>query len=146
MKSGESLRRLLPGIWLGLLAALALVVMPAAFRVLGAPTAGSLARAVFAIEAPLSLAFGAVLLIIERRAAFVRHEGAGASQFSAELVLVLGALFCTVAGYYALQPMLESARAGAQGGLSFGQLHAIGTIFFAAKGLLVLALAWKATR
>ena len=146
MKSGESLRRLLPGIWLGLLAALALVVMPVAFRVLGAPTAGSLARAVFAIEAPVSLAFGAVLLMVERRAAFVRHETAGASQFSIEMVLVLGALFCTVAGYYALQPMLESARAGVQGGPSFGQLHAIGTVFFAVKGLLVLALAWKAAR
>ena len=60
----------------------------------------------------------------------------------ANLVLLLGTLFCTVAGYFALQPMLAAARAG-QGTVSFMALHAVSSGLFALKGLLVLALAWR---
>ena len=146
MKGGDLLRRLLPGVWLGLLAAIAFVAMPAAFAVLDRASAGALARQVFAIEAPLSLAFGALLLIVERRFALDRHQAAGSSQFSVEMMLTLAALFCTVAGYYGLQPMMETARAGGSAALGFGQLHALSTVFFGAKGLAVLALAWRAAR
>jgi hypothetical protein len=52
-------------------------------------------------------------------------------------------VFCTVAGYFALQPMMAAARAG-EGPLSFGQLHAVSAAFYAVKLLLVLALAWRA--
>jgi hypothetical protein len=38
--------------------------------------------------------------------------------------------------------MMEAARAG-QGAWSFGALHAVSSGFFALKGLLVLALAWR---
>jgi len=58
------------------------------------------------------------------------------------MALALGTVFCTVAGYFAVQPMMTAARAG-QGALSFGQLHAVSAVFFVAKGLLVLALAWR---
>ena len=44
----------------------------------------------------------------------------------ADTMLALGALFCTVAGYFALQPMMADARAG-RGALGFGALHAIST-------------------
>ena len=59
------------------------------------------------------------------------------------MILALGTVFCTVAGYFALQPMMAAARAG-QGPLSFGQLHAVSAAFYGAKVLLVLALAWRA--
>jgi len=59
------------------------------------------------------------------------------------MMLALGALFCTVAGYFALQPMMAAARAG-QGPLSFGQLHAVSAVFYGLKLLLVLVLAWRA--
>jgi hypothetical protein len=42
--------------------------------------------------------------------------------------------------------MMEQARAGAATPLTFLQLHAISLAFFGVKGLLVLALAWRATR
>ena len=58
------------------------------------------------------------------------------------MLLALGALFCTVAGYYAIQPMMAAARAG-QGAWSFGALHGASSVFFGLKGLLVLALAWR---
>jgi hypothetical protein len=64
--------------------------------------------------------------------------------FSANLMLILGTLFCTVAGYFAVQPMMEAARAG-QGSVSFGALHAVSSSFFVLKGLLVLTLAWRLT-
>ena len=63
---------------------------------------------------------------------------------SAETLLLLGTLFCTVAGYFAVQPLMAAARAG-QGGLSFGLLHAVSGGFYALKTLLVIALAWRAS-
>ena len=140
----ERLRRLLPGLWLGLLLTIVLATT-AASGVLDKPGFGTLARALFAREAPLSLALGMVLLMAERRAALIRHETAGATQFSAEMLLAVGALFCTVCGYYALEPLMEQARVGASA-LTFLQWHAISLAFFGVKGLLVLALAWQAAR
>ena len=146
MKFSESLRRLLPGIWFGVLLAIALIATPAASGTLDKASFGAVARAIFAREAPTSLVFGVLVLVIERRDALARHMATGASQFSVEMMLAVGALFCTVAGYYGLEPMMELARSGAATSLTFMQLHAISLAFFGVKGLLVLALAWKATR
>jgi hypothetical protein len=66
------------------------------------------------------------------------------SVFSTDLMLVLGTLFCTVAGYFALLPMMEAARAG-RGSVSFGTLHLISAAFYGLKTLLVAALAWRLT-
>ena len=59
------------------------------------------------------------------------------------MVLALGAVFCTVLGYFAVQTQMPAARLG-QGALSFGQLHAVSALFFGVKGVLVLSLAWRA--
>ena len=83
---------------------------------------------------------------VERRRARDRAEaGEGGSQLTTDMLLALGALFCTVAGYYAVLPMMEAARAG-QASVSFATLHIVSTGFFTLKGLLVLALAWRLTR
>jgi hypothetical protein len=142
----ELLRRFLPGVWLGVLAAIAGVAMPSAFAALDRAAAGQLARVVFEREAMLSLAFGVLVLIAERRAGVDLHESTGASQFTSGMMLALGAIFCTVAGFYGLQPMMEAARAGQATALTFGQLHLASLAFFAAKALMVMALAWKALR
>ena len=146
MKFSESLRRVLPGIWFGVLLAIALVATPAASMSLDKASFGAMARAIFAREAPTSLILGMLLLVIERRDALARHLATGVSQFSTEMVLAIVALFCTVAGYYGVEPMMEQARSGAASSLTFLQLHAISLAFFGAKGLAVLALACKATR
>ncbi len=142
----ESLRRLLPGVWFGLLLAIALIATPAASNALDKASFGAIARAIFAREAPTSLVFGVLILVIERRDALARHLATGVSQFSTEMTLAITALFCTVAGYYGLEPMMEQARLGGGTGLSFMQLHAISLAFFGVKALAVLALAWKAAR
>jgi hypothetical protein len=146
MKFTESLRRLLPGLWFGVLLAIALIATPAASNSLDKASFGAVARAIFAREAPTSLVFGVLILVIERRDALARHMATGVTQFSSEMLLAAGALFCTVAGYYGLLPAMEQARLGGPTQLTFLQLHALSLAFFGLKALLVLALTWKATR
>jgi len=142
---GEHLRRLLPGLWAGVLLCIAAIAAPAVFAQLERADAGRVVGRIFVQEAWLSLALGALLLVIERARAQRAAEAGTGSILSTEMLLVLGAVFCTVAGYFALQPMMPAARAG-QGPLSFGQLHALSSAFYAVKVLLLLALAWRAAR
>jgi len=108
--------------------------------------AGRVAGRMFAVEAPASLVLAMLVFLLERRRARDRAEaGEGGSQLTTNMLLALGALFCTVAGYYAVLPMMEAARAG-QASPSFATLHIVSTGFFTLKGLLVLALAWRLTR
>ena len=138
-------RRLLPALWLGVLVGVALIATPAPFATLSTADAGRVVRRVFAVEAPVSLVLGVVLLLLERRAGLARHEATGESQFTTDMLLVLGALFCTVFGHYGLQPLFDEARAGG-GPIGFGRLHALSTGVFGLKGVLVAALAWRAAR
>lgn len=132
-------RALIAGLWAGMLLAVALIATPAPFATLPTADAGRVVARVLATEAAVSLAVAIVLILLERRLA---RDGRPA--MSAELLLVLGALFATVLGYYGLQPMMAAARAG-QGAWSFGALHAASTALFGVKALLVLSLAWRAT-
>lgn len=136
---------LLAGLWAGLLICIGLIGAPAGFAVLVAADAGRVAGRMFAQEATLSLALAIVLFLVERtRARRAADAGAG-SVLNVNMLLLLGTLFCTVAGYFALQPMLAAARAG-QGVWSFGALHAASAAFYGLKAVLVVALAWRLTR
>jgi hypothetical protein len=130
----ERLRRLLPAVWAGGLLCVAFIAAPAPFAMLAVADAGRVVGRIFAHEAATSLVLALLVVLTERR-----------NGFNTNVMLALGAMFCTVAGYYALLPVMQAARAG-QGALSAGQLHAISVALFAVKGLLVLALAWRATR
>jgi Domain of unknown function (DUF4149) len=143
--AAERVRLLLPGLWAGMLLCIALVATPAPFALLSSADAGRVVGRIFAQEGYASLVLGVLLLVLERmRARHLADAGQG-SQFSAGMVLALTALFCTVLGYFALQPLMPAARMG-QGPLSFGQLHAVSLAFFAAKILAVLALTWRAAQ
>lgn len=136
------LAALLAALWAGAVLTLAAVAAPAVFAVAARSDAGRIVGKMFAAEANLGLVIGIVLVVLIRaqaRHAALRGRG---PQFSLNLVLVLGALFCTVLGYHALQPMMAAARVG-QGVLSFGALHAISAAFFGLKGLLMLVLSWR---
>ncbi len=138
----DRLRRLLPAVWLGLIAGVAGMATPAPFALLSQADAGRVVARVLANEAWLAIALGLAVFMLERRAAR-QARASEASLFSTGMVLALGTLFCTLAGYFAVQPMLAQARAG-QHALSFGQLHAVSLAFFALKAALVAALAWRA--
>ncbi|NYG35230.1 DUF4149 domain-containing protein [Sphaerotilus montanus] len=135
-------RTVLAALWLGLVATLAAVAAPVLFAGLERADAGRLAGNMFRIEAYAALGLAAALFLIERRLASGRMRAGQGSVLSINLLLVLGALFCTVLGYFALQPMMEAARAG-QGLLSFGALHGISSVMFVLKGLLLLVLVWR---
>ncbi|MFG6415105.1 DUF4149 domain-containing protein [Roseateles sp. DC23W] len=140
------LQALLAALWGGLLLCIAFVATPSAFAVLERAQAGAYVARVFALEAQISLALGLVLVLIERRLTRDTSEAGGASEaFSARLMLPLVAIFCTVAGYYGLQPMMADAKAGT-GVASFAALHGASLAFFGVKGLVVLALAWVTQR
>lgn len=135
-------RTVLAALWLGLVVTLAAVAAPVLFAGLERADAGRLAGNMFRIEAYAALGLAAALFLIELRLASGRMRAGQGSVLSINLLLVLGALFCTVLGYFALQPMMEAARAG-QGRLSFGALHGISSVMFVLKGLLLLVLVWR---
>ncbi len=140
----QRLRKLLAGLWAGLLVGLGAVGAPAGFAVTTVEIAGRAAGRMFAIEAYVSLAVAMLLLLLTRRAVPTDPDQPPVPSLNTDLLLLLGTLFCTIVGYFVLQPMMVAARAG-EGSLSFGALHGLSAGFFALKGLLVLVLAWRLT-
>lgn len=118
-----------------MLLCLGTLATPAPFALLPREVAGRVAGRMLAGEAYASLVLTVMFVLIERRLR-------GAVRPSAEMLLAFGALFCTVAGYFAVLPMMEAARAG-QGPWPFAVLHAVSNGFFVLKGVLVLVLAWR---
>jgi hypothetical protein len=130
----------LAGVWCGLIAAVGLVAAPLLFATLPRGEAGRVASRLFAVDAALGLGSGVVLLVLALNDA-KRNVAAGGSRFSAEMVLVLAALFCIVAGHYAIEPMLAAAGRGE--GPSFAVLHGVASAFFVLKFVAVAELAWR---
>ena len=130
--------------WTGVIAALGALVAPALFATLPSAQAGAIAGRLFAAEADGAIAIGLLWVVAERVRARSPAFARRGSVFSVEFGLALGIVFCTVAGYYAVLPMMEAARAGT-GRIPFGALHAISGSFFVLKGVLFLALAWRST-
>jgi hypothetical protein len=143
--AAERARRLLPGLWAGVLLCVALMAAPAPFATLAPQEAGRVVARLFAQEAYLSLGLSVAVLLLERRRATAAAVARVGTRFSLPMVLALVALFCTVAGYFGLQPMLAAARAG-QGAWTFGQLHAVSLGLFAIKMVAVVTLAWRVAR
>jgi len=133
---------LLAALWGGLLLCVAVVAAPSAFAVLERAQAGLVVARLFALEANVSMAAALLLILIERR---LNSAALNSAALSANVLLPAGALFCTVAGYFALQPMMAAAKMG-QGNLSFLTLHAISFGFYGLKTVLVLVLAWRTSK
>jgi hypothetical protein len=142
LMSVPRLRSWLAGLWAGMLITVAGVAAPSAFAVLERAQAGRYVGRVFSVEAYASLVAAVLLILLERRRAAMLADAGEGSRFSLNLGLVLAALFCTVAGYFAVQPLMEQARAG-QAAISFATLHGVSTGFFALKTLAVMTLAWR---
>ncbi|MEQ1682665.1 MAG: DUF4149 domain-containing protein [Burkholderiaceae bacterium] len=140
--SGARFSAVVAGLWAGVLLCIAALAAPSAFATLVSADAGRFVARVLTQEAYASLAVALLLFALERQRSAQRAASGSGSVFSANMVLLLGTLFCTVAGHFAVQPMMAAARAG-QGAWSFGALHAVSGGLFALKCLLVLALAWR---
>lgn len=136
----------LAGLWAGLIVGVGAISAPSLFSVLERAQAGQGAGRIFAVEAKVSLALAIILFALERRRVrdLAEAEG-GSASMTVQLLLVLGALFLTVFGQFALHPMIEAAKVGQSTPLSFGALHGISAGMFWLKGLLVMVLAWRLT-
>lgn len=145
MRPVDRLRRSLPALWAGALLAVGGMAAPAAFALLTRADAGRLVGRLFELEAWSGLALGAALLLLERRHARALADAGAGSVLSTNLLLLLAALFCTVAGHFALLPMMDQARSG-RGPLSYAMLHGISALLFVLKTSLVLLLAWRVQR
>ena len=134
------------GLWAGAVLAVGGIAAPALFSVLDTKLAGQGAGRIFAIEAKVSLFLAIVLFIIERqRVRQAAEQDQNGSAMSANLLLVLTALFLTVFGQFALHPMIEAAKAGEPTRLSFGALHGISASLYWLKAVLLLVLSWRLT-
>ena len=123
-----------------------LIGAPAGFAITSLPEiAGRIAARMFMQEAYLSVGISAMLFLMLRKMARLAAKAGAGSVFDANMLLVLGALFCTVAGYFVLQPMMDAVRAG-RGDVSFATLHGISAGFYLLKSVLVSLLAWRLTR
>lgn len=136
----------LAGVWAGMVIAVGGLAAPGLFMVLEREMAGKGAGRIFTLEAKVSLAFAILIFVIERRR--VRDlidQGVKTSAMTANLLLVLGALFLTIFGEFVLHPMIQAAKAGQPTALSFGALHGISAILFWVRAVLVASLAWRLT-
>jgi len=134
----------LAGAWAGLMAGVGFVAAPTLFATLSRTDAGQAAALLFKVDATIGIVVGAVLLVLSLRLARADSAHGVSSRFSTEMLLVLVALFAIVAGHYAIQPMIESARRG-EGGPSFAVLHGVASAFFVVKFVAVAILAWRLT-
>lgn len=136
----------LAGLWVGSVLAVGGVAAPALFSVMSTQQAGLGAGRIFAIEANVSLFFAIVMFVLERqRVRSVTEQGGQAAAMSANLLLVLGALFLTVLGQFALHPMIEAAKSGQPTRLSFGALHGLSAAMYWVKAVALLSLSWRLT-
>ena len=134
----------LAGLWAGLLVGVGAVSAPSLFEVLDRASAGAGAGQIFSVEARISLGLAIMIFLIERRRVRDEAERTGAQQvMTAHLLLVLGALFLTVFGQFALHPMMAAAKAGQPTALSFGTMHGISAVMYWFKAVLVMVLAWR---
>jgi hypothetical protein len=139
---GLRVAAVLSGIWAGLLIGIGAIGTPAAFALVAPEVAGRIAGHMFVREAYLSLFVALVLLVMLRPHAQDEAEAGRGSVLNTDMLLVFGAAFCTVLGYFAIQPMMPAARSG-QGPLSFGALHGISFGLYGLKGLIAIALTWR---
>ncbi len=132
------IQSLLAALWGGFLLCVAGAAAPGAFAVLERPAAIQYVGWLFEREAQVALGTALLLMVLDRRRA--RDEGGQGA--TAAFLLPAGALLCTVIGYYVIVPQMEAAR----GTPLAMQLHGASMLFFAAKTLMVLALAWRLSR
>lgn len=129
---------LLAALWGGFLLCVAGVAAPAAFAALERAGAIDYVRRLFELEAQVALAAGIVLMMMDRR--IVRDSARQGA--TTEFLLPAAALFCTVVGYYVIQPQMEAAM----GTPMAMKLHFASMAFFLVKTITVLTLAWRLSR
>ncbi|MBJ7312994.1 DUF4149 domain-containing protein [Rugamonas sp. CCM 8940] len=133
-------RLLLATLWAGSLWTVGYLAAPTLFATLSDRVlAGTIAASLFRVEALLSLACGAALLLL-----LWLGKDFSAARRRTLLLIVLAMLACTLASHFGLQPLMAELRAaaGPAGVMEsaakgrFGMLHGISSCIFLVQSLL----------
>lgn len=127
-----AVRRVIPGLWAGILCAVGYLAAPVLFAVLESrATAGLLAGKMFTVATLCSLGLAGVFLLATRR-------GSGAWRHRVLAVLAAGLL---AVNEWGLRPVMEAARlADGTPGPGFGALHGLSAVLWLAATALVIWL------
>jgi len=143
------LRRLVTALWAGSLWTTGYLVAPTLFATLADRLqAGTIAGNVFRTEAWVSLACGAILLLLlsaspvdESEHGIMRKVRSSRSKTA---IIIAAMLLCTAVSHFGLQPVMAALR---NGGLAdeaarneFGVLHAVSSGIFLVQSLLAVWL------
>lgn len=140
-------RVLIATVWTGSLWTVGYLVAPTLFATLtNKALAGTIAGAMFRIEAWLSIGCAILLILLQE----LQAKG-DVRQRRICLGLIGTMLGCTLLGYFALHPFMDALRAGAgPDGVMvsaarerFGMLHGISSAFYLLESLLAMVLAIK---
>lgn len=141
-------RLLIATLWIGSLWTVGYVVAPTLFATLSDRVlAGTIAGSLFRVEAWICVACGLLLMLLF----CFRTADDNAPLRKTLLRLTLAVLFCTLVGYFGVQPFMAALRetAGAGGVMSssaktqFGILHGIASAIYLIQSLLGVGLILK---
>jgi len=146
----QSSRFLLATLWVGVLWAVGCLVAPTLFATLAdRALAGAIAGNLFRVVAWLSLAVGAVLLLLQ----ILAERRARLPYSKSTRYLVIAMMVCTVLGYFCLQPFMAELRVAlyslqdaaqiADAKRQFGLFHGASTAIYIVQSLLGVALILK---
>ncbi|CAB3787194.1 DUF4149 domain-containing protein [Pararobbsia alpina] len=143
---GHRLFNLFTTIWVGSLLTTGYIVAPTLFSLLSRTEAGDVAASLFRTQGFLSIVCGLVLLVIANRAIRLAAGGQGVQTLRRARRLVVAMIVCTLLGYFALQPWMNSLRLAAQAAgtdvghsafaTRFGILHGVSSVFYLIESLL----------
>ena len=137
-------RLLVAALWAGSLWAVGYLVAPTLFATLDdRKLAGSIAGAMFYVEAMVSLGCGVAMGVL----LWLATPDWTPKRRRTALLLIVAMVMCTVASHFGLQPMMAELRAT---GLvdeavksRFGMLHGISSGIYLVQSLLAGWLVWK---
>ncbi|MBC7500599.1 MAG: DUF4149 domain-containing protein [Herminiimonas sp.] len=141
----SSMRLVIASLWVGSIWTVGYVVAPTLFATIAdRALAGTIAGNLFRIEAWISLACGAMLLLT-----LVLASKTGISRRKTVAILIAAMMACSAISHFGLQPFMAQLRASAEGALTgdarsqFGMLHGISSILYLLQSLLGIALLVK---
>jgi drug/metabolite transporter superfamily protein YnfA len=144
-------RLLIATLWVGALWTTGFIVAPTLFATLAdRALAGTIAGSLFRVIAWLSIVCAVVLLVLQW---LTSRKADTVSSARGAVYLVFGMVFCTLVGYFGLQPYMAELRLVLHGTADmtqvvdaqrqFGMLHAASTGIYIVQSLLGLALILK---
>ncbi len=147
MRQAPRVFRFLSTVWVGSLLTIGYAVAPVLFTTLDRVAAGNVAAKLFRIEGLIGLVCGVLMLLVAQSR--VRD---GDTSYRRARALVGAMLLCVLAGYFAIEPFMDSIRLAAQAAgtdvahsadaARFGMLHGVSSLFYLVESVLGLWLVW----